>query len=89
MPNLRKANRTIHRWSSPPWLLAVIASVIFTAAGGSESSPLFVLLGIIIVGSLLILVVTGSAMWIQHYQTRLRRKRSSARSYQHADESRA
>ena len=80
MPNLRKANRTIHRWASPAWVLGVIASVIFTAAGGSEGSPLFVLLGIIIVGSLLILIVTGSVMWIQPGTTRRRprRKRHAA-----------
>jgi hypothetical protein len=65
--SLQKKNRTVHRWSGPPFVIAAILSLVYTAVGGDEKSVLFLLLGVILVASLLTLVVTGSVMWIRHY----------------------
>ena len=66
--SLQRKNRTVHRWSGPPFVIAAILSLVYTAAGGDETSVLFLLLGVILLGSILTLIVTGSVMWIRHYR---------------------
>ncbi len=68
----RKRNRTLHRWVGPPFVVAAVISLLFTGLGGDEGSPLFALLGVVLVACLLALVVTGSIMWVQHYRPRRR-----------------
>jgi hypothetical protein len=70
---MRRAVRTLHRWLSPVFVLGLLASLLLTAAGVAEDSPLFVGLGVVVVGSILTLLVTGSVLFVQHYWSRRRR----------------
>ncbi len=62
-----RRNRTLHRWVSPAFDTAAVASLIATAAGAGEDSPLFLGLGVLLIVSLLVLIVTGTIMFLQHY----------------------
>ena len=72
--SVTRLTRTVHRLISPAFVVTAVLSLIYTAAGGSEDSPLFVVLGIVLVGSLLTLIVTGTVMYVQHLARRRRRK---------------
>lgn len=70
---MRRSIRTLHRWLSPVFVIGLIASLIATSAGVAQDSTLFVGLGVVVVGSILTLVVTGTTMYIQYYLPRWRR----------------
>ena len=70
---MRRSVRTLHRWLSPVFVLGLVASLIFTAAGGSEDSALFTGLGVVTIASILTLLVTGLIMYFQYYWPRWRR----------------
>lgn len=65
--------RKLHRWLSPVFLVGLLLSLALTSAGMPQDSPMFLGLGVVVVGSLFTLLVTGSVMFIQHYQVRWRR----------------
>jgi uncharacterized integral membrane protein len=54
-------------------VLAAALSLLFTGAGGDDNSLIFTLLGVVLVGSLLVMIITGSTMWVQHYRSSRRR----------------
>lgn len=65
---MARRNRTVHRLVAPAFVAAAVASLVAGAAGAGEDSPLFLALGVLLVGSLLVLVVTGTVMFVQHYR---------------------
>ena len=71
--SFQRRNRTLHRWAGPPFVLAAALSLLFTGAGGDDNSLIFTLLGVVLVGSLLVMIITGSTMWVQHYRSSRRR----------------
>jgi transposase len=73
---MAKRNRTVHRLVAPAFVAAAFASLVSGAAGASEDSPLFLALGVLLVGSLLVLIVTGSVMFVQHYRPTRRSSRA-------------
>jgi hypothetical protein len=63
---VRRSVRTVHRWLSPVFTVGLLVSLIFTGVGGSQSSPIFTGLGVVIVTSIVTLLVTGTIMFFQH-----------------------
>jgi hypothetical protein len=76
--SVQRTSRTLHRWMGPPFVLSALLSLIFTGAGGNEESFVFLLLGVVLIGSLLVMVLTGSVMWIQHYRPSRRRANAAS-----------
>ena len=70
MTGFRRSVRTLHRWLSPVFVIAVVVSLIFTGVGGSQDSPLFAALGVVTVAAILTLLVTGMIMFFQYYWPR-------------------
>ncbi len=70
MPGFRRAVRTLHRWLSSVFAIGLLASLIFTGVGGSQDSPLFAALGVVVVAAIVTLLVTGLIMFFQYYWPR-------------------
>ena len=65
---MARGTRTVHRLVAPAFVTAAVASLVSGAAGAGEDSPPFVALGVLLVGTLLVLIVTGTVMFVQHYR---------------------
>ena len=72
MSGFRRSVRTLHRWLSPVFVVGLLVSLIFTGVGGSEDSPLFAALGVVVVAAIVTLLVTGMIMFFQYYWPRWR-----------------
>jgi ABC-type nickel/cobalt efflux system permease component RcnA len=65
--------RRIHRWLALPFLLAVIVVIVGgILQGETYEAPAW--LGLIAIGSILLLALTGVYMFVQHYWSTWRRK---------------
>ena len=72
MYTLNKWIRQIHRWLAIPFLFAIAMLIVGTIQGG-QAFKLPDWLGIVAIGSLLSLFLTGLYMFAQHYLTKWRR----------------
>lgn len=69
---MRRSVRTLHRWLSAVFVLALLLSFVLTGAGTSQDSPLFVGVGVVIVAAIVSLLVTGVVLFLQYYLPRWR-----------------
>jgi hypothetical protein len=65
---MARRNRTVHRLVAPAFVATAVVLLASEAAGAGDDSPLFVALGVLLLGSLLVLIVTGAVMFVQHYR---------------------
>ena len=72
MSTLNKWIRVIHRWLAIPFLTAIVILIISTIQQGENFvSPPW--LGVLGIGALLSLALTGLYMFLQHYISKWRR----------------
>jgi hypothetical protein len=72
MNKVNKWIRKIHRWLVMPFIAAVIILIVITIRQGENfTSPVW--LGVVGIGSLLSMAVTGIYMFAQHYLAKWQR----------------
>ena len=67
---MRRFIRNLHRWLSPVFVIGLLLSLLLASVGVQEDSPLFIGLGVVVVGSIFTLIATGTVMFIQYYWRR-------------------
>jgi hypothetical protein len=78
---MARRNRTVHRLVAPAFVATAVVLLASERRARGTTSPLFVALGVLLLGSLLVLIVTGAVMFVQHYGLRVAsRAGSDARS---------
>ncbi len=70
---MQRSIRTLHRWVSPIFAIGLVVSLILTGLGVPADSPLLLGLGVLVVGAILTLLVTGVLIYLNHYLPRWRR----------------